>query len=224
MSGPGDVAVVIPARNEAERIGATVVAAGGIAGVEVVVVVDDGSTDQTADLARAAGARVLRNPRRRGKGAALTCGVAQAEAPLLLFLDADLADSASAAASLVGPVRAGDAEMSIATLPPQAVAGGGHGFVVALAAGGIRRATGRVLVQPLSGQRCLSRRAFAAASPLAYGFGVEVGLTIDVLRGGLRVVEVPCELHHRVTGADWRGQWHRGRQFAHVATALARRR
>jgi hypothetical protein len=72
--------------------------------------------------------------------------------------------------------------------------------------------------------RCLSRAAFDAATPLARGWGVEVGLTVDVLRAGFTVVEVPCELHHRVSGTDWRGQLHRARQYRDVALALAQRR
>ena len=57
--------------------------------------------------------------------------------------------------------------------------------------------------------RCLSRRAFDAATPLSRGWGVEVGLTIDVLLSGMQVLEVPCRHHHRVSGSDWRGQPHR---------------
>jgi hypothetical protein len=53
---------------------------------------------------------------------------------------------------------------------------------------------------------------------------VEVGLTVDVLLAGMRVLEVPCELHHRVSGSDWRGQLHRARQYRDVALALGLRR
>jgi hypothetical protein len=72
--------------------------------------------------------------------------------------------------------------------------------------------------------RCVSRAAFEQATPLARGWGVEVGLTVDVLRAGLRIVEVPCELHHRVSGRGWRDQLHRGRQYRDVWLALAVRR
>ena len=65
------VAVIIPAYNEAERITATVQAALAIAGVERVVVVDDGSTDNTAKIAKRAGAEVISKPHKRGKGAAM---------------------------------------------------------------------------------------------------------------------------------------------------------
>ncbi|HEX3612005.1 MAG TPA: glycosyltransferase [Sporichthyaceae bacterium] len=228
----GDVAVVIPARDEAERIAATIDAAAGIAGVDLLVVVDDGSTDATTAVARGAGALVLRHERNRGKAAALETGAAEvarrdsADHPaprLLLLLDADLGRSAAAAADLVPPVRIGAFDMTIANLPAGRDVGGGRGRVVRLAARGIHRATGAVVHQPLCGQRCLTRRAFEAALPLAHGFGVETGMTIDVLRAGLSVCEIRCELEHRVTGADWSGVRHRATQYADVAAALARR-
>ena len=65
-----DVAVVIPARNEADRIRQTVAAAAGLPGVGLVVVVDDGSSDGTGAVARGAGAVLLRHTRNRGKAAA----------------------------------------------------------------------------------------------------------------------------------------------------------
>jgi len=140
-----------------------------------------------------------------------------------LFVDGDLEESASAVGVLVPPVLTGEADMTIATLPPQKVSGGGHGFVVRLARDGIRELTGFEAAQPLSGMRCLSDAAFDAASPLARGWGVEVGLTVDVVRAGLTVLEVPCELHHRVTGSDWRGQLHRAKQYRDVLRALRAR-
>ena len=69
-----DVAVVIPARNEADRIRQTVTAAAGLPGVGLVVVVDDGSRDGTGTVARGAGAVVLRHARNRGKAAAMQSG------------------------------------------------------------------------------------------------------------------------------------------------------
>jgi glycosyltransferase involved in cell wall biosynthesis len=231
----GTVAAVIPAKDEADRIAETVQAVRGIPGIDLVVVVDDGSSDDTADLARAAGADVVRHARNRGKAAAMTTGAgyvarqevvegATAEPRPLLFVDGDLEASAANLDVLVAPVLHGGADMTIATLPPQKTAGGGHGFVVRLARKGIEDLTGFRATQPLSGMRCISRRAFDSATPLARGWGVEVGLTVDVLLAGLRVQEVPAELHHRVSGSDWRGQVHRARQYRDVALALARRR
>ncbi|SFG72403.1 Glycosyl transferase family 2 [Actinopolymorpha cephalotaxi] len=231
---PARVAVVIPARDEAARVAATVRAAGKVPAVDLVVVVDDGSRDATAVCAQEAGAVVVGHHRPRGKAAALATG-AQAVSAIearenpseprhLLFLDADLAETAARAEPLVRPVLDGTADLTIAVMPPQTAGpGGGHGFVVRLARAGIDRATGWQASQPLCGQRCLSRPALDAAGPLARGFGVEVGMTIDLLRRGFRVAEVPVDFQHRVTGADLRGQLHRGRQWLHVAEALARR-
>jgi glycosyltransferase involved in cell wall biosynthesis len=227
------VAVVIPAKDEAERIGATVRAVRGLPGVAQIVVVDDGSLDATGRRAAEAGACVVRHPRNRGKAAALTTGadrVARADEAagrppsLLLFVDADLGESAAATAALIEPVRAGEADMTIAVLPPQRTAGGGFGLVVGLSRTGIRSATGFAATQPLSGMRCLTRAAFDAARPLAPGWGVETALTIDLLTAGFRVLEVPCDLHHRVTGRDLGAQLHRARQLRDVGRALAVRR
>ncbi len=233
MSQTGDTAVVIPARDEGDRIYATVMSAAALPGVDLVIVVDDGSRDATASTAEAAGAHVVRHGRSRGKGAAMETG-AEAVRLLdaverrgtqrhLLFLDADLAATAGNAYPLIEPVRAGTADMTIAMFASR-VKLGGHGFVVRLAAAGIQRATGWQPTQPLNGQRCLTRAAFETARPLARGFGAETALTIDLLRRGLRVTEVEVDLAHRATEADWHGQLHRARQFADVAAALAARR
>ena len=239
------VAAIIPCKDEADRIAATVGAVLALEGVDRVVVVDDGSTDSTAAVADAAGASVVVHVRNAGKAAALETGVRHlrgleaAEAAAtndenghgsghgprhLLFVDGDLEESAANLHVLLPPVLEGRADMTIATLPPQKVAGGGHGFVVRLAREGVTTLTGWSPRQPLSGMRCLTAEAFEAASPLAPGWGVEVGLTVDVLGAGLRVEEVDCELQHRVSGADWRGQVHRAAQYRDVWRALTRRR
>ncbi len=228
------VAAVIPAKNEAARIGATIRAVGQIHGVVAVIVVDDGSSDETATIADAAGAEVVRHARNHGKADALMSGLGRMGGlrrsgrlppeSAVLFVDADLEESAAAVAGLVTPVAAGSADLTIATLPRQQGSAGGHGLVVGLARRGIEELTGWSPVQPLSGMRCLSPNAIAAATPFARGWGVEVGMTIDVLDAGLTILEVPCELHHRVTGADWRSQAHRAAQYRDVALAIGVRR
>ncbi len=233
MPGSGDVAVVIPARDESDRIRATVAGAASLPGVDLVIVVDDGSRDGTAAAAREAGASVVRHSHRRGQAAAMESGAeavtllddrdGRAQPRHLLFLDGDLADTARHAAPLAEPVRAGEADMTIAVFTDR-VRHGGHGFVVSLSGAGIERATGWRPAQPLNGQRCLTRTAFEAGRPLAAGFGVETGLTIDLLRRGLRIRDVEVPRAHRATGTDWRSQLHRARQFTDVARALAARK
>lgn len=227
------MAVIVPAKNEAARIADTVRAACDLPNVAVVIVVDDGSDDGTGDIARDAGAIVSRHARSLGKAAAMESGASVASLldqydrlsnpRHLLFLDGDLGKTAANAGPLMTPVLEGAADMVIATIPP-AKSAGGHGFVVRLARRGILRKTGWTAVQPLSGQRCMTRDCFEKARPLAHGFGVEAGLTIDALTRGQRVVEVAAELTHNVTGRDWRSVLHRGKQYRDVMRALAARR
>ena len=225
------VAVVIPAKDEAERIATTVRACRSIPRVDLVIVVDDGSTDGTQDHARAAGAVTVRHSVSRGKASAMETGASvvamrdysDGPARLLLFIDADLGDSAASCAELVPPVVDGVADMSIA-VPPKQTGAGGRGRVVRAARRAISLATGWSPVAPLSGQRCLSREAYEKAVPLADGWGVEVGLTIDVLVAGLSVIEVPCDITHRVTGNDRAGTMHRAAQYKDVLRAVTRRK
>ncbi|CAM2953075.1 glycosyltransferase [Actinomyces slackii] len=225
------VAVIIPAKDEAQRIAATVRACRSIPRVDLVVVVDDGSTDGTQDHARAAGAVTVRHSVSRGKASAMETGASvvgmrdyvDGPARLLLFIDADLGDSAASCSELVPPVIDGVADMAIAA-PPRQAGAGGRGRVVRAARAAIARATGWEPVAPLSGQRCLSREAYEAAVPLAEGWGVEVGLSIDVLVAGFAVIEVPCDITHRVTGNDRAGTLHRAAQYKDVVRAIAYRR
>jgi len=225
------VAVIIPAKDESRRIAATVRSARAIPHVDLVLVVDDGSVDNTQDVAREAGAVVVRHSHNRGKAAAMETGAAivamrdtdDRPARLLLFIDGDLGDTAVNTASLVPPVFERAVDMSIALLPPQPGAGG-RGIVVGAARRAIASLTGWTPAQPLSGMRCLTREAFEAATPLARGWGVETGMTIDLLRQGFVAVEVPCDLRHRPSGTDLRGQLHRAAQYRDVTLAVSSRR
>jgi glycosyltransferase involved in cell wall biosynthesis len=221
------VCALLPAYNEAARIGITVDALRSCRSVDRVVVVDDGSTDDTAARARAAGADQVVTQRNGGKGAAMAAAyrTARADADIFLLLDADLGASAAECEKLLPPLW-DDADMVVGTLPPDpefAAAGrrGGLGLVVRLARWGIARRTGRSFRQPLSGQRAVRREVLeAVGGRFAAGFGVEVGLTLGALGAGFRVVEVETEFRHHVTGTDWPGLRHRARQLVDVARVV----
>lgn len=224
------VAVIIPAKDEAESIAATIRASKAIPRADLFVVIDDGSSDHTGDAARSAGAVVVRHSVNRGKASAMETGakvVAMRDpedgpARLILFLDADLGDSAAETFPLVESVLNGRVDCAIAALPKQQGAGG-HGFVTRLARRGIRWATGWEPTQPLSGQRCLRSEAFFDCLPLSHKWGVETGMTIDLLVNGYSVQEVPCDLTHRATGNDFTGYRHRLEQYTDVFLTLAAR-
>jgi UDP-N-acetylmuramyl pentapeptide phosphotransferase/UDP-N-acetylglucosamine-1-phosphate transferase len=193
--------------------------------------------------------RVIRLEQNLGKGGALRRGLEEATGDLVLLLDADLGESAALASALVEPVARGEAEMTIAhfiqvsgsrgqgILHPSSFilhpcgspspdtghlvpeSKGGFGLVVRLARWGIYALTGLKMKSPLSGQRCLPR-ALAEKVGIAEGFGVEVGLTLEVFRQGGRILEVPLPMTHAATGKTLAGFTHRGRQFMDALLVL----
>jgi glucosyl-3-phosphoglycerate synthase len=195
------VACIIPARDAAARIQATVSAARALPGVDVVLVTDDGSSDETARYAAASGAIVAAHQRGRGRAAAIESAVnalgvleqrdRRPECGTVLLLDADLGSFAAHAQALIAPIVAERADLTIA-VGPHSPGGGGDklDLVETAAARGIAELAGWTPRAPLATNRCLTRRAYELASPLAVGDGADVGMTIDLLRAGLRVREV----------------------------------
>jgi Glycosyl transferase family 2 len=203
------VAVLVAARDEAVRIGATVNALRAAFPDARVIVADDGSRDATAEEAEAAGADVLLLPH-RGKGQALTLAERKAPPGPVLLCDADLAGDLS-------PLLEADADLAVAVFAERQ--GGGFGVAKGTARRLIRALAGLETREPLSGQRAFSAEARAAAFPLAAGFGCEVRATIDAARAGLRVGEVELPLRHRTTGRGASGFLHRGRQLVDLLLA-----
>jgi len=208
------VSVIIPAYHSADAIGTTVSAARSIPSASEVIVVDDGSRDATAEAAREAGAdQVVVLPRNRGKGAAMSAGVAAARSPTVLFLDADLAESAALAGPLVDAVNDRRA-MSVAVLPRQQ-GSGGFGLARGLAATAIRLLGGIEVTAPLSGQRAAPKDLVQHLG-LAPRFGAETALTAEAALLGIPIVEVPLPLTHAHTGRTVAGFLHRARQFRDI--------
>jgi len=213
---------IVPAYNEADRLAGTLRSLTIWLEPKSIFVVDDGSDDGTGEIARRTGTRLLRLETNQGKAHAVTAGVAATQEPYLLFVDADLGTSAWATVRLLEPVVRGEADMVVASWR-KAGRRGGFGLVKWFAQWWIRRLTGQRLTSPLSGQRALRREVWEAFRGCD-GFGFEVALTLDVLRAGYKVSEMPLELKHRETGRTWQGFRHRGRQFGHILRAFWERR
>lgn len=218
------VSIVIPAWNEATTLGPTLQALRNMAERDAaaqyeMIVVDDGSTDDTFRQAASLADHVIKHEYNRGKGISLTSGWKQAQGDIVLFLDADLGVSAAHSSMLLQPLFSDNADMSIASFPAP-VRKGGFGMVKRLAEQGIYRLSGYRATAPLSGQRAIRRQVLETIGNLSHGFGVEVGLTIDAARAGYRILEVPVPFHHRETGRDWIGFCHRGKQFISVGRTL----
>lgn len=227
------ISVIIPAYNEADIIAATIAAVRKIPGLSQLIVVDDASTDATAQAAEAAGADlVIRQSRNTGKGGALNRGFAEANGDIILMLDADLGKTASEAVKLLKPVIDNTADMTIGVFNSAAsyrknnelaAKSGGFGTAVKIARWGIKTKTGALITAPLSGQRALKREIIEKTKGFAGRFGVETALTIDALRMGYRVVEVPVNMMHRPSGRSIAGFIHRGRQMWDIICVLMTR-
>jgi glycosyltransferase involved in cell wall biosynthesis len=208
------VSAIIPAYNEEGWVGKTVLALRELKEISEIIVVDDGSTDKTSFEAWNAGATVCRFSSNRGKSQALRDGADLARGEVLAFVDADLGETALEFRKLVSCVLADRADMVIASF--KSTKRTGLGLVRSLAYWGIRYHTGQKMIAPLSGQRVMKRALWESLNFQADGFAAEVALTIESLRKGFRVKEIPLSMNHRSWGNDYRAFLHRGGQFYDV--------
>jgi glycosyltransferase involved in cell wall biosynthesis len=218
-----EIAVVVSAYNEADRLGDTLAALRAAFPGARLLVADDHSSDGTPEIARDAGAEVVRAPRHLGKGGANTLAVRQlGAAQTVVLCDGDLGASARDLPRLVEALRRGQGDLAVAAFARRV--GGGFGVAVGFSRWAIKRTTGLELMAPISGQRALRPEVAAAVVPFAPGFGMETAMTIDAVRAGFRIVEVELPLEHRATGRTLRGFVHRFRQLLSFARVYVSRR
>lgn len=225
------VACIIPARDAADRIQATVTAARALPGVDIVIVTDDASADETASYAAASGAIIASHQRSRGRAASIESAVnalgvleqrdKRPECGTVLILDADVGESASLAQHLIAPVVTERADLAIAV--PSVSGASSPDLADTTAARGITELVDWTSRSPLATNRCLTRRAYELASPLAAGDGADVGMTIDLLRAGLRVREVEVDFDGPASPAGLAARLDRALVLKDVTRALAAR-
>lgn len=221
------LAVIIAARNEADRVGETVAALRRTFPAAAIWVADDASTDGTAEVAMAAGAQVVSRGRPHGKGGNVTAAAEAAlsvepGARLVLLCDGDLGASAGRLVPLVEAVERGECDLAVAAFSRRV--GGGFGLALGFARWAIRRLCGAETEAPISGQRAMLAETLRASLPLAAGFGMEIGMTVDAVRGGYRLGEYELDLEHRATGRTFAGFRHRGVQLRDFGRAYLERR
>ena len=218
---------IVAARDEADRIGATLrslrEASPGIG----LWVADDASSDGTRDVALAAGATVIGRNRPHGKGGNVTAAATAAldgldpEATVLLC-DGDLAETAGRLLPLAVAIEAGEADLAVAAFERRV--GGGLGLAKGFARDAIRRLCGLETTAPISGQRAMRAGVLAELLPLAPRYGMEIGMTVDAVRAGYRVEEIELDVAHRATGRSPAGFIHRGRQLRDFVAVYRDRR
>ena len=204
------VAVVIPAKDEGATMGALL---DGISGVSVPgydlhpIVVDDGSTDATAAIARGRGAAVVAHPENRGLGAAVRTGLRAAVdsgAVAVAYLDADLEYAPEDIPTLLEPVLSGRADYVLGSRFRGGVRGmrlyrrvGNYAFTALLVV-----LTGTRITDGQTGMRAFSREA-ADRAEIVHDYNYAQVLTLDLLRKGFRLEEVPIRYKVREHGESF---------------------
>lgn len=221
------LAVIVAARNEADRIGGTLGALRAVLPQAALWVADDASTDGTAEAALAAGAQVVSRGRPHGKGANVSAAAeavlsADPVPGLVLLCDGDLDASAAALVPLVDAVERGECDLAVAAFSRRV--GGGFGVALGFARWAIRRRCGIETSAPISGQRALRAEVLQATLPFARGYGMEIGMTVDAVRAGYRLREYELDLSHRATGRSLSGFVHRARQLTDFTRVYLSRR
>jgi glycosyltransferase involved in cell wall biosynthesis len=231
--GAPERVVIVAARDEADRIAATLGALRSAFPGARLVVADDGSRDATSALAVQAGAELAtgRGGRRRGrgKGGAMTAaaravlaGSADPATSTMVLCDGDLGASASELRRLAEAVEGGDCDLAVASFARSE--GGGFGVAVGFARWAIHDLTGTRMSAPISGQRAMRGDLLQRLLPFAPRFGIETAMTVDALRAGARVAEIELELEHRATGRTPAGFLHRARQLRDFVLVYLSRR
>ncbi len=208
---PSDRPVVffLPAHDEAPRIARVLARIPPVvAGRPVhVVVVDDGSTDETSAVAAAHGAMVVRHPRNRGLGAAVRTGfrtASESEPAAVVFCDADGEYDPAEAAALVRPIVDGEADYVVGSrfagviedMRPH------RRFGNRVLTAWLRFVTRRPITDGQSGFRALSGRA-AARAEVVHDYNYAQVLTIELLQAGFVVVEAPITYGFRTSGRSF---------------------
>lgn len=201
------VSVVIPAQNEEANLAMVLDdLAGTIAAIPShrfeVIVVDDHSTDRTAEIARAHGARVVSNARWRGKGMALRAGFEAAQGEILAMMDADYSHRAEELPRFLDALG----DPSVGLVIGSRVVGGSEEYTHIRALGNVflsaamGLATGRYLSDALNGYKVFRREVFTGHRYTSRAFEIEIELVANALRSGYRVVEVSSHERARAGG------------------------
>ena len=197
MAEPRTVSVIIPAMNEGPVIGSVVAELLAAAAWHEIIVIDDGSTDGTADAAAKAGARVVRHPYNKGNGAAVKSGIRAAGGEFILIIDGDGQHKPADAVMLAS--RLGEYDLVVGARSSETQAGAKRRFGNAALNRLASFLTEREIPDLTSGFRCARREYLIEfLHLLPNGFSTPTTTTLAFLRAGYNVLFVPIEARSRV--------------------------
>src|SRR5580765_3935941 len=197
MADPSSVSIVIPAYQEAAAIGDVVRALAAAAPWHEILVVDDGSTDETRARAEAAGARVIRHPYNKGNGAAVKTGIRAASGEFILIIDGDGQHQPGDAVRLVS--KLGDFDLVVGARSSETQAGSARRMGNATLNRLASFLTERQIPDLTSGFRCARREHLLDfIHLLPNGFSTPTTTTLAFLRAGHNVSFHPVEARPRI--------------------------
>lgn len=215
----GKLLAVIPVYNEEDRIVATVNGLKEIDLVDEILIVNDGSTDNTQMIIEKLNVRHIVFQKNMGKGYAMRRAIEEMEYDYIAFVDGDLGETSKEMKKLIIPVISEGVDFTIAKFP-KAREKGGFGFVKALAKKGVYFYTKREIDTTLSGQRVYKREVMEAMDYIPNRYGIEVAMTIQALNSNFTFKEIPVNMTHRYTDRSIKGFVHRGKQFFDILKTL----
>ncbi|MGI6584374.1 MAG: glycosyltransferase [Gracilibacteraceae bacterium] len=214
-----DVSVIIPAYNESDCILRTLEGLKGMESIKEIIVVDDGSTDSTYKLLKPlTDIKLLKNEYNKGKGSAVRHALDYVTASFVALLDADICESAAEVNKLIQYINPCKKSIIIGRLPAPRRKGG-IGIVKGLSGICFKAMTSRKVDSLLSGQRIMPLD-FIRNIELPSGFGLEFKITLEAVRKGYEVIEVPVNMRHRETGCNVSGFVHRGKQCIDIINTI----
>jgi len=219
----GKIIMVVPAYNESDVIERTIEGLKKIDLIDKIVVVDDGSTDNTAEIAKEKGAVVIQLKENRGKGYAMRKALNSIDCDIVGFVDGDVGLSSSEVIKLLEPVVNDEVDFTIAKFPKaekNTNVKGGFGLVKKLAYKGVYYFTGKEMETSLSGQRVYKRKVVDSMKYIPNNYGIEIAMTIQAINNGFTFREIPVNMKHRYTDRSLKGFKHRGKQFIEILMTL----
>ncbi|NMB26664.1 MAG: glycosyltransferase family 2 protein [Tissierellia bacterium] len=219
----GKVLVVVPVYNEADRIKDTIEGLKKIDLIDEILIINDGSTDNTAKIIEKLGVSIITMVKNQGKGYAMKKAIEEKDYDYIAFVDGDLGFTSIEVEKLIKPVVLDKVDFTIAKFPKSSDVTrtkGGFGFVKRLAKKGVYFYTKKEIDTSLSGQRVYKKKVIESIEYIPNDYGIEVAMTIQALNAGYIFKEIPVNMTHRYSERSLKGFKHRGKQFFHILKTL----